>query len=344
MKPRKIAPRRKRPRLRRLLRMLLLFIGALFVLLTAEEIIFRSQDSPAHSTGRNAIWIRHSWIDNDHTDRDYRKLVDRLHRLGITDVYFHAGPLNSEGTVEQAKFSGSAKLMRQIKKLDPHIRMQPWLGQVAEFGGGGPLKLQSPTIRAEIVRTGRRFLDLGADGIHLDIEPIYSGDRNFLQLLRELHKLTKSHDAILSVAASKPEEFPGLERLVGLVARNTGYWTRDYFLDVTRQVDQVAIMSYDTGILLPGIYARTVAWDAKWAISNGVSDLYIGVPTYEAGGNAHFTWVENLNVALKGLRLGVSAIDKKDRKKVGAAIFADWTTSASEEQTFQKYWLGKQKD
>jgi hypothetical protein len=328
--------KRKR-RLRIFLVIIVIFTLALFV----EELDFYFRNPSVQSSAHNAIWLRHSWIDNKHTDAEYRELVDRFHRMQIVDVYFHAGPLDGNGSVSKAKLDGSARLIRIIKKLDPGIRMQPWLGQVAEFGGGGPLDLRSPEVRAEIVRTAEKYLNVGAAGFHLDLEPIYSGDLDYLQLLRELHKVTQTHKAILSVAAYKPEEFPGLERIAALIAKCPGYWSKEYFLLVSKEVDQVAVMTYDSAIWLPGVYGRSIQWTTQWAVENGVKDLYIGIPTYEEGGPAHFAWAENINSSIKGLKLGVSGLSRNDRSKVGAAIFAEWTTSKEEEESFITKYLTK---
>ena len=330
---------RKRPLWRRVGRGVLLALAVVTLVLAVEEIAYRFQDSDVRSSGPNAIWLRRQWVDEDRSELQYKTLISRLHRMNVADVYFHAGPLEGNGSIRQAKLDGSARFIRRMKKLDPKIRLQPWLGQVAEFGGGGPLDLRSRKVRGEIVSTAHRFLELGADGFHIDLEPIYTGDADYLQLLRKLRKLTRSHKAMLSIAAYKPEEFRGIEWVSSLIAPNPGYWTKDYFLAIAKEVDQVAIMSYDSGIPLPGLYGRSVAWAAEWSVDSGLKSVYIGIPSYEAGGHAHFTWAENLGNSLHGLRLGVSRLPKSDRHKVGAAVFAEWTTSREEEETFTRKWV-----
>lgn len=331
----------KTPTRKRICRIILITLVTLIAVIAMEEITFRLQNPRVYSTGPNAIWLRHSWIDMHRSEAQYAALAKRLRSMHITDVYFHAGPLNGDGSIPQAKLMGSADFIRHMKKFCPDVHFQPWLGQVAEFGGGGPLELRSPKVRARIVMTAHRFLDVGADGFHLDLEPVYTGDRDYIELLHNLHKLTKSHKTLLSIAAYKPEEFPGIDRISRLIAANPGYWTRGYFLEVANEVDQVAVMTYDSGIPLPGIYGRSVAWVTRWAKRNGVRYLYIGIPTYEVGSHAHFKRAENIRVAIHGLKLGLSGLGKSDRKGVGAAIFAEWTTSRSEERTFQNDWLGE---
>lgn len=331
---------RAKPFRKRLFRFLRLALLAALILLAVEEIAYRFQNPEVHSSADNAIWLRHQWMSEKHTDAQYRRLVNRLHHMRIRDVYFHAGPLGGNGSIPQKNLDGSAAFISRMKRIDPAIRLQPWLGQVAEFGGGGPLDLRSPKVRAEIVRTASRFLDVGADGFHIDLEPIYSGDRDYIDLLHGLHNLTRSRGALLSVAAYTPEPVAGMGWVAGLVAKCPGYWKPAYFLAVAREVDQVAVMCYDSGIPLPGLYGRSIAWVTRWSIRNGVDRLYVGIPTYEAGSYAHFTWSENLANSLHGLRLGVAGLSKADRAKVGAAIFAEWTTSPAEERAFCTDWIG----
>jgi hypothetical protein len=49
--------------------------------------------------------------------------------------------------------------------------------------------------------------------------------------------------------------------------------------------------------------------------------------------------VENLGNALAGLKYGVASLKGEQRAKVGAAVFAEWTTSKSERELFRSEWL-----
>lgn len=119
-------------------RRLFIFLIAAVIMAAIEEAEFWFRVPDVRSEGGNGIWIRRQWVDEERSSEQYKALVSRFHQMGITDVYFHAGPLDTHGKVPDSKFSGTARLIKNIKNLDPKIRMYAWLGQVAKFGGGGP--------------------------------------------------------------------------------------------------------------------------------------------------------------------------------------------------------------
>jgi|GEM_PF-3199501 len=77
---------------KRLCRFGLIAFAILFILLVVEEVAFKFQNPPVRSTSPNAIWIRHFWVDKDHTDAEYRALAVRLRNMEINDVYFRTKP------------------------------------------------------------------------------------------------------------------------------------------------------------------------------------------------------------------------------------------------------------
>jgi hypothetical protein len=312
--------------------------AVLFIVVIWEEVAFRVRSPNVCSQGCNAIWVRHCWLDQPHAATEYRALARKLAAMRISDAYVHAGPLNADGTVSPRRIRYAKDLLDGMKKISPGLRIQAWLGQV-ECGGGGPLKLSSAAVRKGIVRTCERLLELGFDGIHVDIEPIWSGNRDFIRLLRQIHTLTRSRHAVLSVAAYKPERVRGIGWAAGVIARNPGYWTREYFLEVAGEVDQVAVMCYDTATPLPSLYGRSIAWMVRWSVGHGVDNLIVGVPTYDNRTASHYPYVENITNALRGVKRGVAALDEEDRKHVGVGIFAEWTTSGSEWETYRSMWL-----
>jgi spore germination protein YaaH len=96
--------------------------------------------------------------------------------------------------------------------------------------------------------TAERFLDLGFGGIHYDLEPIYPGDRSFLDLLTRTRTLTLRHGAVLSVAIEQLELVPGTQEVASRLVRNYHDLTRPYLRLIAARVDQVAVMTYDTGL------------------------------------------------------------------------------------------------
>lgn len=322
------------------LRVFLIAIFAVALATTLCELTFHRNCPDVFSQGSNAIWLRHAWIGATHSPEEYHRLADQLTVMKITDAYFHAGPLRADGTVDPGRIRNACELVQNMKALCPNVRLQAYLGQL-EASGGGPLKLSSAIVRSRVIQTASTFLDLGFDGIHYDIEPIHSGDPNFLTLLRDTRKLTRERHAFLSVSACKPQPVPGMAAVAGVFFRFPGYWTKGYFLEVAREVDQIAIMSYDAAYPSPSLYGRMISRMVRWCVSEGLNNVLIGIPTYKEATPSHSPRVENLSHALLGLKQGLARVKPLERVRVGAAVFAEWTTSEQDRRDYCELWISR---
>src|SRR6266545_3159481 len=121
------------------------------------------------SRGVNALWARHQWVGQGHSDGEYRALADTLRRGEISDVFFHVGPLDPDGSIPPGRYAHARALLAAMDRLAPGVRSQAYVGQVTSQGGG-PLDLTRQAVRDRIVGTARTLLDLGFKGIHYDIE------------------------------------------------------------------------------------------------------------------------------------------------------------------------------
>jgi hypothetical protein len=122
-------------------------------------------------------------------------------------------------------------------------------------------------------------------------------------------------------------------------------WSEAYFARVAATCDQVAVMSYDSGLYLPRAYVWLVHQEVVHvtravARSNPRCRVLLGLPTYGRGGLSHHPWAENLRMALKGVREGFA--DPRTARSVfaGVALFADYTTQPEEWQMYRNRWLG----
>ena len=92
-------------------------------------------------------------------------------------------------------------------------------------------------------------------GVQVNIEPMPTGNPDFLLLLDEL-RANLPPGKVLSVAAYPPptrlHPFPDV------------HWDESYFRQVAKRVDQMVPMMYDTAIQKPKLYRYTVsAWRVK---------------------------------------------------------------------------------
>ena len=293
-----------------------------------------------YSQGKNALWARHQWVGEYRTVKEYVRLATHLKQHEMTDVFFHVGPLNAQGLIEQQKYPFAVRLLSYLKREYPELHIQAWIGQV-EARGGGPLDLSNNKVRENIVHTAEMFLDLGFDGIHYDIEPIHSGDMRFLDLLQKTKAITKNQKKFLSVASDEPEPIWGTEKIVRLFAKQAGFWKKEYYIQVAEQVDQIAVMIYDTALPRDWLYGNVVAWVTKTLLTSldPKITLFMGVPSYEDQRWGFHPEAENVRSGIRGIQKGLASFDTPEIQHFGIAIYAEWTTDQDEWDVYTQEWL-----
>jgi hypothetical protein len=282
-------------------------------------------------------------VGDPHTDADHERFAARLREAQISDVFAHAGPLEADGSVPPERYPQAAAFVAAIHQRAPGVRVQAYLGQVRP-AGGGPLRLEDRAVRDRIVATAGVFLDLGFDGIHYDIEPIASGDRDLLDLLARTRTLTRTRGAVLSVALEQLQTSPITAAVLSRVMPTYAEVDAAYLGEVANRVDQLAVMTYDSGLPTASAFAAYVAWQTVH-IAEIVSDrvtLFVGIPTYDTNTRDFHPWAESVPSALHGLRRAIDTVGpgrRGTRQPIGAAIFAEWTTSDEEWRLFADEWV-----
>lgn len=331
---------------RRIAKILLIFgsglIAASMLPLAGSWLLYRyAPVSTAGPDTPNAVWAAHKWVGESHFEKVYDRLAADYLRHRITDVYFHVGPLTGEGLIPPAKYPNAGALIAAMRRRAPTIRLHAWIGQV-ERRGGGPLDLTDIATRANIVQTAGEVIELGFDGIHYNIEPVYSGDSDLLALLDETAPVTRARGKLLSMATDELAPIPGAEYVARLLVRQAGLWRADYYREVAARTDQIAVMMYDTAMPFDWLYGTITAWET-WRLMDIVgpeTTLFMGVPTYE---DEHFGFhpaAENMQSGLRGIGIGLAFSGEPARTNVGVAVYAGWTTDDGEWAVWRRDWLG----
>lgn len=314
---------------------------AIAVLVVSTWVAYERLPSDLHySVGPNAVWARHQWVGESHSAGEYDDLARQLRENKITDVFFHVGPLEGDGSIPVEKYPNAGDLVKNLHGRYPGVRLQAWIGQITAAAGGS-LALQDAAVRERIVMSSEKFLELGFDGIHYNVEPLASGDSDFVALLRLARAMTNQRGAVLSIAAEEPDP----SGLVGDLARLTssGYhaWSYEYYLELTNYVDQIAVMSYDTGIPRDWAYAAVIRRYTARLITliGGKVTLFMGVPTYPDQLPAHRADAENMESALTGILQGVAGYADSELASFGVAIYAQWTTTDDDWTTYRAMWI-----
>ncbi|MFF0851500.1 hypothetical protein ACFYVM_10710 [Streptomyces sp. NPDC003280] len=335
------APRPRRRRLRRVLGAVLLVL--VLPLLTAETALrVNYTGSPAPGTltrDKDALWLGHAWVDGRKSDEDVRALAERLRGTGIRDLYVHAGPLEHDGTLPEAAYRKAGRLVAAVHRELPGVRVQAWLGDVLATEGPDGLRLERAATRAAIVASARDVLAAGFEGTHFDLEPLHSGDRDYLSLLDDLRALTRAQHAVLSVAAHQIDPLPGFHSFWGTTTGHPKWWSQAYFGQVARRVDQIAVMSYDTMQPLQSLYGGYVAQQTSLAleVTPESTDLLMGLPFYHENRFGHWAHAETVPAAVRGVRLGLSRTDA-DRARFGVALYVDFAATEADWAAYREGW------
>ncbi|WP_433597585.1 hypothetical protein ACQPXH_17450 [Nocardia sp. CA-135953] len=321
-----------------------MFVHVLLLPVSAAAIFLRLEytgtpSAQAHTTGRDALWLGHAWLDGRKTEADVSQLANILSGTGIKDLYVHTGPLEHDGSL-RAELSPQARWFVQVAhRMLPGVRVQSWLGDIVapEFDG---LNLEDVASRDRATASANRVLDLGFDGIHLDLEPVRSGSPGFLALLDQVHGMTERRHVLLSASAPTIDPLPGLHSAGLVLAGHGKWWSQSYFAQVTRRVEQVAVMSYDTAMPVLALYGGYVAQQTRLAlqVTPPNVDLLMGAPAFWANDLGHRGRAETVAGAIRGIRLGLDRTTP-GRKAFGVALYIDFAATPQDWADFRRDWF-----
>ncbi|MFC1421189.1 hypothetical protein [Streptacidiphilus cavernicola] len=286
----------------------------------------------ARSRGADAVWLGHAWVDGRKGPADVAALADRLRGGGVRDLYVHTGPLALDGSLDPSLYPGAAWLLPALHRALPGVRVQAWLGQVLDDEGPG-MDLARATDR--ITKSCGQVLDAGFDGVHLDLEPLHSGDPHYLELLSRVHTMTADRGRLLSVSAPQTDPVPGAHLFGSLLANHPKWWSSGYLTAVADRVDQVAIMAYDTAMPTRSLFTGYTEEQTRLALQAVPPsvDLLIGLPAYTESNLDHHGSAETVPAAIRGVRLADSG-----RLKFGVAIYVDYTATAADWAAYHRDW------
>jgi hypothetical protein len=321
----------------------LLLLLPLLTVLTALRINYTGDPADGTQTrDRDALWLGHAWVDGRKKGADVDALARRLKDTGIRDLYVHSGPLEHDGTLPKSVHPKARWFIDAVHDKIPGVRVQAFLGDVLATEGPDGMHLDDADTRTAVVRSARQVLDTGYDGIHLDLEPLHSGDSDYLTLLDALRRETRSRDAKLSVAAHQIDPLPAFHTVWGGITGHPKWWSQEFFGQVARRVDQIAMMSYDTMQPLESTYGGYVAQQTSLAleVTPPSTDLLMGLPFFHENRFGHWNHAETVPAAVRGVRLGLSRTDA-DRARFGVALYIDFAATEADWRAYEEGWADR---
>lgn len=294
-------------------------------------------DTSIRSTGQDAYWLGHAWVDGRKDQDDVDALAQQLRGSGIRDLFVHAGPYADDGELDADLRPRAQWLIGALHTALPQVRVQAWLGDVV---GGDRMDLSSVTTRNAVLAGVDDVLADGFDGVHLDFEPIENGDLDFLVLLAAVREHTRAQDAQLSVAVPKVEPLSWVEAVMSVVPFHLPRWSPGYLGQVAELVNQVAIMTYDTALPTETAYRGYVRRQTEVAlrvVPDNVT-LLIGAPAYHEQRINRYDSAETVAGAVSGVQLALAADDESERPAVGLALYVDFTATDQDWSSYQDGW------
>ncbi|CAL9460893.1 hypothetical protein SUDANB145_02635 [Streptomyces sp. enrichment culture] len=335
----------RRPWPRRLRRTALVLALVLLVPVLAAQAALRVSyaGEPADGTRtrhQDALWLGHAWVDGRKTDADLAALGRRLATTGIRDLYVHTGPLEHDGTLPRGRYPKAHWLTDAVHEELPGVRVHAWLGDVLATETPDGMRLERAGTRAAVVRSAGQILDEGFDGVHFDLEPAHSGNGDYLALLDAVRRVTDERNVVLSVAAHQIDPLPALHSVAGALTGHPKWWSQEYFGQVARRVDQIAVMSYDTAQPLQSTYGGYVARQTSLAleVTPPTTDLLMGLPFYYESDPSHWGHAETVPAAVRGVRLGLSRTDP-GRENFGVALYVDFAATEADWRAYREGWV-----
>lgn len=310
-------------------------VGAVAVQVPVAGLAYTGRPAAwARSTGHDALWLGHAWVDGRRDAADVRGLAARLRGGGIHDLYVHAGPLDTGGGLPARRHPAAAAFTAAVHHYLPGVRVQAWLGQRVDEG----YDLASAATRRRTVAAAGRLVASGFDGVHYDFEPVSSGDPGLLALLRETRAVLG--DRVLSVSVPQLEPAPGVRLPLHLLAGRDKYWTPGYVTEVARACDQVALMVYDSVMPTAPLFGGYVAEQTRRMVRAvpARTALLIGVPAYHEATATHDPYAETMAAGVRGVRLGLSTAPRP-RARTGVAVYVDFAATERDWRAYFDGWV-----
>lgn len=314
------------------------------VLLGGRWVAFTAQDigatSPAaRSTGNDALWLGHAWIDGRKGPQDITALAARLRGTGIRDLFVHVGPLDGNGSLDRALRPQARWFVEAAHRALPGVRVLAWIGDIVRPRDGG-LDLENAQTRQRVLAGDGSVLADGFDGVHYDFEPVGDADPGYLALLESTHAMVRKTGRMLSISAEQTEPVPGGRWVLDAVLGHDNWWSSGYLRQVASRVDQVAIMAYDSVLWTASSYTGFVRDQTRAALRAvpGSVALLIGVPAYGGHSLVHDSAAENIGAAIRGVRLALPHGTPMHRA-VGIALYIDFAATPADWAGYRSDWV-----
>jgi len=299
-----------------------------------------------------ALWLSPGWNYAPYPKQATETLRNILLANKVNKVFSNVSLISSDGynTVYDNPPISIRNHNKYLKQVLPILQRGPqkikvfaWLSASTDPKRRGYVNLSTFQFQTNLLKLAQFLLQLGFDGIHLNIEPVpdirwcpkasdcQQGYNKtyiaFLSLLRRLQSIGK-HRISVTTGSYYPTGGGTL-------------WSADAYKQVIPYTGELVVMNYDLGILAPTTakYQQTL-FRAAVAITDTLkgqsSSVLFGLPNYlSTPGNVHHRPHETLANTLGGLRPGKDIISRLG----GFAMYTEqnWTYPTGKSFSMQNF-------
>lgn len=140
----------------------------------------------ARPSGHDALWMGRIWAQGEYTKAQFAQMAGLIRDSGISDVYVFAGQMSPDGHLDPARYARAGSFLAAFRAALPRVRVSAWMSGVL---GSGNISLASAATRTRITASAAAVLRAGFSGVHYDLEPVPSGDQDYLRLLQATSEL-----------------------------------------------------------------------------------------------------------------------------------------------------------
>lgn len=323
---------KRKPWIRTPLLVLLLFV--LYYLFMFGSNLLPIGNGHVYNQRKNGIWLGRKWVrgrENEFSPAQMTSALRAFHKRGIMYLYPHCCPMDEAGNLPAVNVENIQALQKIIAENNWDFQIYPWVG-----GSIATVSLESESQAKEWSRQVAKLVETyDFPGVNVNIEPLEHGDERVFMWLRQLRKdLGPSRK--ISFCSVRPENDDTL---------GDGYvWTEDDYKKLLPLIDQLTVMSYDTGRKVAFAYEH---WTRKQYLSlrnlveiDGNCEFLWGVPTYEDQADYFSPKAENIRTSLRGL---IRGLRKNHYGFTGISLYADWTIDEKEWAVYDAHWAIEEK-
>ena len=299
----------------------------------------------------NAIWLDRSWVYGNPDDGRLGELAGRMadNRIGTVYAYVSSLGLNNRWSGDprgDVSFMDSRDNVRDfaraLKGKNDQFELLAWIEIWTHLDSRDGYRLDEPDLHQNIADFCRLLIEqLGFDGVLLDVKPMFTGNSDFIRLIRRVRS-TVGLETPIAVAVTA-DLTPPDQRLqdVPLIAPGT-MWSADFKKRVMVSADEVVLLMYQSYRQDRQDYVNWVAYHVETYVKllETATDVVVSIPNYGGTSSAHNPEIETLAAALDGVNKGLGRLDEDARPLLtGVAIYSDMQLGESDWAVFREQWL-----